>query len=149
MIRSIAIAVCCVLYVSYSACVIAGGAFFSTAESVDQSSEQIIFNQEGDLTTMMVRIRYTGEAQDFAWVIPVPSTPTISTGSDLLFTDLELATRPVFNLQRDGAGCDADFQTTSAPVAMQMSDPVSPNIADLGVPGRGERLSAGAGGGAL
>ena len=50
-------------------------------------------------------IQYAGEAEDFSWVLPVPGLPELSTGSDLVFAPLELATRPQFNLEITGEPC--------------------------------------------
>ncbi len=134
MIRMINIAFCCLAIPAlFSAPLIAGGGLFSAADSIDKTSEQIIFRQDGNVTTMMVRIRYAGEPQDFAWVIPVPTEPAISTGSDLLFTDLELATRPVFNLQRTGSSCAAASSDTTSVASTTFNDPVLQNVADLDV----------------
>ena len=134
MIRMINIAFCCLALIALvSTPAVAGGGLFGAADSIDKTSEQIIFRQDGDITTMMVRIRYAGEPQDFSWVIPVPSEPTISTGSDLLFTDLELATRPVFNLQRSGSSCAVASPSAVTTATAQLNDPVTQNVADLDV----------------
>jgi len=90
------------------------GGFFCQLIPIDQAGEQIIFRQEGDQVTAVVLIQYEGEAEDFSWVVPVPGIPQLSTGSDLLFAPLELATRPQFVLETTGAACpqprnDLDF----------------------------------------
>ncbi len=134
MIRLVAIGFCCFLFFAgYPSQSLAGGGLFSAADSVEQTSEQIIFRQDGDITTMMVRIRYMGDAEDFGWVIPVPSNPTISTGSDLLFTDLELATRPEFSLQRLGRECQVETVSSVVPSAITLDDPAVQNVANLDV----------------
>ena len=48
---------------------------------------------------MAVQINYEGPAEDFAWVLPVPAQPCLSTSSDQLFTGLFEATRPSFTFQ--------------------------------------------------
>lgn len=84
---------------------LACGGFFCDFVPIDQAGEQIVFRQEGDATTAMIKIDYVGNAADFGWVLPVPNTPEISLGSDQIFTELELATRPQFLLERKGEGC--------------------------------------------
>ena len=90
------------------------GGFFCQLVPIDQAGEQIIFRQDGDMVTAVVLIQYAGEASDFSWVVPVPGIPELSTGSDLVFGPLELATRPQFVLETTGEGCpqprsDVDF----------------------------------------
>ena len=85
--------------------VIACGGFFCQLVPINQAGEQIIFRQDGDMVTAVVLIQYAGEASDFSWVVPVPGIPELSTGSDLVFSPLELATRPQFTLETTGAAC--------------------------------------------
>ncbi len=80
------------------------GGLFCQNIPVNQAGEQILFHQEDDYTTAMVRILYQGEAQDFSWVVPVPDTPELSTGSDSFFDELDNSTRPRFVLDRSGNG---------------------------------------------
>ncbi len=81
------------------------GGFFCQLVPINQAAEQIVFRQDGDQITAMVQIQFAGDSQDFSWVVPVPSTPTYEVGSNTTFTDLELATRPQFNLTRTGSEC--------------------------------------------
>ncbi|PCK05431.1 MAG: hypothetical protein COA42_18240 [Alteromonadaceae bacterium] len=81
------------------------GGFFCQFTPINQSGEQIVFKQDGDRTTTMVRIFYSGEASEFGWVLPVPATPELSVGDDALFNQLEAATRPQFDLLITGSEC--------------------------------------------
>jgi len=86
------------------------GGLFCQNIPVDQAGEQILFHQDGEFVTAMVRILYEGEAEDFSWVVPVPDTPVLSTGSDTFFDELDNSTRPIFTLNRSGnGGCPVDF----------------------------------------
>lgn len=87
---------------------LACGGFFCQLTPINQAAEQIVFRQDGDQITAMVQIQFQGEAEDFSWVVPVPSAPEFDVGSNTLFTDLELVTRPQFNLSFTGQGCPAD-----------------------------------------
>jgi hypothetical protein len=95
------------------------GGFFCQFVPVVQAGEQIIFHQRGGDVTAVVLIQYVGDAEDFSWVVPVPGRPSLDTGSAAVFTSLELATRPQFNLTTIGAPCpnafDNDNALTSAP----------------------------------
>lgn len=84
------------------------GGFFCQTIPINQAAEQIIFRQEPGRVTAMIRILYSGNAEDFSWVVPVPDTPEISIGSDITFNDLDFATQPNFNLRIDGNVCAQD-----------------------------------------
>lgn len=91
------------------------GGFFCTTFPINQAAEQIVFRQEANVVTAMVRILYAGNAEDFSWVVPVPDTPEISLGADTTFTELGAITQPQFQLQIDGQVCPQDevaFPTT-------------------------------------
>jgi len=86
------------------------GGLFCQNIPVNQAAEQILFHQDGEYITAMVRILYEGEAEDFSWVVPVPDTPELSTGADTFFDELNNSTQPVFTLNREGdGGCPIDF----------------------------------------
>jgi len=90
------------------------GGLFCQNIPVNQAGEQILFHQDGDYITAMVRILYEGAAEDFSWVVPVPDTPELSTGSDTFFDELDNSTQPIFTLNRSGdGGCPADFPSTA------------------------------------
>ncbi len=98
-------------YHKVSAC----GGFFCQQIPINQAGEQIIFRQDGDMVTAVVLIQYAGAADDFSWVVPVPGIPELSTGSDLVFAPLELATRPQFLLETVGQPCLDVFPGGLAP----------------------------------
>jgi len=105
------------------------GGFFCQLVPINQAAEQIVFRQDGNQVTAMVQIQFEGDPSDFSWVVPVPSTPEYELGSNVAFTDLELATRPQFNLQQTGTACTA---------------PIFPlSVADTGFDGSAESTDAG------
>jgi hypothetical protein len=78
------------------------GGLFCQNNPVDQNAERIIFTQNGDGTvSAIVQIQYTGFDEDFSWILPLPEpipaeaieAPETATAA---FTELELATNPVF-----------------------------------------------------
>ncbi len=111
---------------------LACGGLFCQNVPVDQAGEQIVFRQQGSTITAMVRILYTGAAEEFSWVVPVPNTPDLAVGSDPLFDQLEAITRPQFLLQQSGNGCFSDFDLAASPVALE-SEAVADSAGEDGV----------------
>lgn len=101
---------------------LACGGFFCQFLPVNQAGEQILFRQESDQITTMVRILYTGEAENFGWVLPVPGTPELSIGSDTTFIELEQLTRPRFILERTGEACPIAIDDSSGSVIGALED---------------------------
>jgi hypothetical protein len=99
----------CLLFSSpVTAC---GGFFCQSNNPVLQSGEAILFAVDGDTVTMHVQIQYEGPADGFSWILPIPSTPTLSMGTDVLFRSLFDATLPTFELLIDNAAsttCNLD-----------------------------------------
>lgn len=55
------------------------GGYFSEAQSVAVSTDQrAILIKDGDQVSVTLTTGYTGEGQDFAWIIPTPVTPSIA-----------------------------------------------------------------------
>ncbi len=67
---------------------------------VDQTGEDILFVQDGPEVEVHVRIAYEGEAERFAWIVPLHGVPTVSVGSEALFVALGEATAPRWRTQR-------------------------------------------------
>lgn len=78
------------------------GGLFCQNSPVDQNAERIIFEQNDDGTiTSLIQIQYTGFAEDFSWILPIPeaideSAFAVPEGAMDAFTELEIATNPVF-----------------------------------------------------
>ena len=76
------------------------GGFFCSSAPVDQQAERILFaHEEGGAWSVYVEILYQGEAQDFAWVVPVPEAPQLDTWHKVAFDAIDQATAP--NYQPD------------------------------------------------
>jgi uncharacterized protein (TIGR03382 family) len=94
------------------------GGFFCDGGGVLQAAERIVFVDDGEgHITAVVQIQYTGPADAFAWVLPVPGIPQVGVSSNVAFTRLQQATEPRFNLVREFEG-DCSF----APVTDVDSD---------------------------
>lgn len=73
------------------------GGFFCSSQPMDQAGENILFSVESDGSmTAYIQIFYQGSADQFAWILPLPSVPTLSVGTNALFTQLEQRTAPAF-----------------------------------------------------
>ena len=68
----------------------------STATPVVQAGERILFAHEGDEVVAYIQIQYQGKADEFGWLVPLPSVPTLTLGTDELFTMLDSATLPQY-----------------------------------------------------
>jgi uncharacterized protein (TIGR03382 family) len=72
----------------------------NAVQQVVQAGERIVFAVRGDEVEMHVQVAYSGDAQDFGWLLPVPEVPELSLGSDDLFAQLDLSFAPRFFFRR-------------------------------------------------
>ncbi len=82
------------------------GGFFCAQVPVEQTGEQIIFGIDDGQITAQILINYAGEAEDFAWLLPVASTPEITLGSALAFQNLAARTQPTFRVEWPDGQCN-------------------------------------------
>ncbi len=69
---------------------------------VDQTGEVILFVSDGDYVEAHVQIQYDGgDADQFAWLVPVPAIPEIEVGSWRLVQGAMSATRPVYRRENN------------------------------------------------
>ena len=73
------------------------GGFFCNSTPVEQNAERILFevDLDNEIVTATVEIQYTGDADDFAWVVPVleiPDDPQLEIAPGSLMTLLEAST---------------------------------------------------------
>ncbi|MEL6189344.1 MAG: DUF2330 domain-containing protein, partial [Myxococcota bacterium] len=76
-----------------------GGFFCNRNQPVVQNAERIAFLVHGDgrLTTV-VQIQYSGPAEAFSWILPIPGVPEVDVSSNVVFQQLDGLTRPQFQL---------------------------------------------------
>ena len=102
ILSGLALILAATFVLSHQEPVLACGGFFCQNSPVDQNAERIIFTQNRDGTiSAYVQIQYTGGAEDFSWILPLPHPITaedIEVPEDAMaaFTELEVATDPVF-----------------------------------------------------
>jgi hypothetical protein len=99
---------------------------------VVQDAERVVFLRDAatKVSTVWVEVRYTGAAQDFGWVLPLPKQPVVSVGTRFVFDTLDKLMAPRFETTNDGvrencrdpqAGCVAlprasnDFSDAALP----------------------------------
>lgn len=115
------------------------GGFFCQNVPMDQAGENLLFAVEGDGTlTTHVQILYQGEADAFAWILPLPSVPTsIAVGSDELFRQLAARTAARFETTSRTEGTCRE--TPSCPYDDRLESDrgpfPSPGFADAGAAG--------------
>jgi hypothetical protein len=112
---------------------------------VAQNGENVVFaitkDPAGGAPTIdaHIQILYTGDAAKFSWVVPVEAVPTLSTGTDRLFSQLAAATQPSFNAQ---------YQTDGTCIQQQDFGMTAPTGAGTGSAGSSGILVGGTGGSA-
>jgi hypothetical protein len=77
-----------------------GGFACDNARPVMQAAERILFavDEANEEVEAHVQITYTGESQDFAWIVPVAGEPEIFLSTDALFSALYFPTNPNYTL---------------------------------------------------
>jgi hypothetical protein len=90
------------------------GGFFCGQQPVDQTAERILFEVGQDSVTMTTQISFTGDAADFAWVLPlseVPLADSLAVYHQQALNALDANSGPIFLLPDDPAcyscfGCE-------------------------------------------
>ncbi len=85
---------------------LACGGFFCQNFPIDQAGEKIVFQMEDDTVKAVIQIQFQGDAEDFSWILPLPSAPYaedgMSIGSEELFVQLMNRTAPTFTVNWTG-----------------------------------------------
>ncbi|MBI4708929.1 MAG: DUF2330 domain-containing protein, partial [Candidatus Portnoybacteria bacterium] len=58
-----------------------------------ETDQRAVIFYENNVETLILSTTFRGSAKDFGWVVPVPSKPEVSRGSDEIFTSLDELTR--------------------------------------------------------
>ncbi len=80
----------------------------SPAVPVVQAAERIVFAREDNRVVAHIEIQYEGAAEDFGWLIPLPTEPDFRLGAQELFDELENATAPTFLYAQNTQFCGDD-----------------------------------------
>ncbi|MDP3501470.1 MAG: DUF2330 domain-containing protein [Myxococcales bacterium] len=102
---------------SASACGCFAQPSVTVSDAVVQAGERILFAVDNGTVTAHIQIQYSGNAQDFGWLLPLPSVPVVDVGTDELFAQLIGKTTPRYSVtgvscQPPSLGCGP-----SAPIA--------------------------------
>ncbi len=93
-----------------------GGFACDNARPVMQAAERILFAVDlaKEEVEAHVQITYTGESEDFAWIVPVTGEPEIFLSTDALFSTLYFPTNPNYTLTTVELGtCRSDSRGVS------------------------------------
>jgi hypothetical protein len=63
-----------------------------------QAGERILFAARDGQVIAHIQIQYQGTAQDFGWLLPLPSVPTLELSTDEVFNQLIQQTQPKYRL---------------------------------------------------
>lgn len=87
-----------ILFLVLPGAVAACGGFFPAEKDILQSGQSVIFTVDRSSQTIAVymALSYTGNAEDFAWVVPVPHEPKLELSSAEIFQDLDRTTKPQY-----------------------------------------------------
>ena len=69
-----------------------------------QAGERIVFEMKDGLVTSHIQIQYSGAAEQFGWLLPLPSIPELKVGTDELFNAVVNATQPQYLLNPEFRG---------------------------------------------
>jgi hypothetical protein len=110
----------------------------SVATPVVQAGERILFAHDGTNVIAYIQIQYQGSADQFGWLVPVPSIPTLTLGTDELFTLLGKSTQPTFTLTTTNICTGTTYRSTSggSGIGCGLSEDNSPGYyaaQDLGI----------------
>ena len=94
---------------------LACGCFAQTtpATPVVQAGEAVVFAHDGTNVEMHVQISYQGPAEEFAWLLPMPSVPEVQLSTIELFQMLRTATAP--SVPRSHVAADAGDAVATRP----------------------------------
>lgn len=85
------------------------GGFFCAQLPMNQAGERIAFSLKDGMIEAHVQIQYSGQAEAFAWVVPLPAEPTVTLGSTAFFSYLQAISQPRFILDWEGGSCGPLF----------------------------------------
>ncbi len=69
-----------------------------------QAGERIAFQLREGKVTAHIQIQYSGPAEEFGWLLPLPSVPTLEVGTDELFAQIIQQTQPKYVLTAEYDG---------------------------------------------
>lgn len=77
----------------------------TTVSPVVQAGERILFAVRDGKVIAHIQIQYSGDAQEFGWLLPLPAIPKLEVGRDELFQQLGQRTQPTYVVTRSADSC--------------------------------------------
>ncbi|MBL8910393.1 MAG: DUF2330 domain-containing protein [Archangium sp.] len=77
----------------------------TTVSPVIQAGERILFAVRDGKVIAHIQIQYSGDAQEFGWLLPLPAIPKLEVGRDELFQQLGQRTQPTYVVTRSADSC--------------------------------------------
>lgn len=71
---------------------------------VIQAGERIAFARANGIITAHIQVQYSGPAEEFGWLLPLPAEPELKLGTDELFAQLIATTQPKYRMTREYHG---------------------------------------------
>ena len=124
-LSALLLALICMLLTPLST--MACGGMFTADAYTEQSAERLIFAVDPGQVTLYEQIHYTGTPKDFAWVLPLPAPPRVSTASVGMFNELSASTAPSFT--RESSDCGSIGSGAIPPASTNSVNVVSSGIA--------------------
>jgi MYXO-CTERM domain-containing protein len=115
--------------------------------AVNQLAEQIIFEVEDAHITAHVLIKYAGDPESFAWIVPVPSLPELGLSEDIAFGILDNATQPSIFTRTERMCPDTEYRCEYHRPPVCPSDPGEAQPGSAADAGAAFGAGGGAGGG--
>jgi MYXO-CTERM domain-containing protein len=103
-----------------------------------QAGERLVFTHKDGKVTAIIQMAYQGDARTFAWMIPLPSVPTMKLSVDEVFTQVMAATQPKYSMNKiAGSSCAWTQNRGGGPQF------ATPAVANAGASSGGEDKSGG------
>lgn len=67
-------------------------------QNITQAQQKALIIHQNGIEDLIISLEFGGDAQEFAWFLPVPQRPEIKKGDDAIFTKLAELTKPKKNL---------------------------------------------------
>ncbi len=85
-----------------------GGIFYPPSPEIElwERNQLAILKHSGDTEELSIVVRLEGNTNDFAWIIPVPSQPSVESESHEVFDELAYLSRPIYRDRGMDCACN-------------------------------------------
>lgn len=78
------------------------------ASEMYEPNQLAVLKHSGDSEELCIVVRFEGNTNDFAWIIPAPSQPSVDPASRSLFDELARLSKPIYADRGVGCGCERE-----------------------------------------